>query len=381
MNSYLLIKVEGKNISKFLTRCHDHNIDILKSDIISYKEMIIKIRNTDYEKLVKIKSVYKITIISSTGFIKFKELLNKNKYFIIISILGILFLIYLCNIIFTVSIISSNSALNKKVQKDLESYGIKKYSLKKSYDEVNKIKEKLLEKYNDEIEWMEITDIGTKYEIKIVERKKPEKEEEKEYTNIVASKSGVIKKIYAEDGMKVVEENTYVNKGEIVISGAITKDDEVKSFVTAKGKVYAEVWYNVNIEFPLKYTEKKYTSNIKKIPYIKLGSKYITLGGYKNFDRKSIISLKNRLIPFEIGIESQREVKIINDKYTALEAKNKAILKAKEKILQSLDDGEFITSQKTLNFYAKDSKIVLDIFFSCYEEIGKEEKIIPDIEN
>lgn len=379
MNSYLLIRVEGKNISKFLTRCHINNIDILSSNVISHKEMIIKIRNIDYEKLNTIKSIYKITIISSTGFIKFKELLNKSKYFIVISIIGILFLIYLCNTIFTVNIISFNNDLNKKIKKDLESYGIKRYALKKSYNEVIKIKEKLLEKYNDEIEWMEITDIGTKYEIKIVERKKPKKEEEKEYTNIVASKSGVIKRIYAEDGMKVVEENTYVNKGEIIISGAIMKDEEVKSFVTAKGKVYAEVWYNVNIEFPLEYTEKKYTSNIRKTPYIKLGSKYVSLNRYKNFERKSITTLKNRLLPFEVGIESQREVKIINDKYSIEEAKSKAILKAKEQILQSLDEGEFITSQKTLNFYAKDSKIVLDIFFSCYEEIGKEEKIIPDI--
>lgn len=378
MTSYLFIKVEGRNISKFLTRCHSNNIDILNTNIISHKEMIIKIRNTEYDRLLEIKSIYKLTIISSSGFIKFKELLNKNKHFIIISIIGLLFLIYLCNTIFTVTIISSNSSLSKKIKKDLEEYGIKKYSLKKSYNKVSKIKENLLEKYNDQIEWMEITDIGTKYEIKIVERKKPSKEEEKEYTNIIASKSGVIKRIYAEDGMKVVEENTYVNKGEIIISGAIMKDEEVKSFVTAKGKVYAEVWYNVNIEFPLKYTEKQYTNNKKKTLYIKLADKYISRQKYENFDRKSIVSLKNRLIPFEIGIETQREVKIINDKYTIEEAKSKAILKAKEQILQTLDKDEYISSQKTLNFYAKDSKIVLDIFFSCYEEIGAEEKIIPE---
>ena len=157
------------------------------------------------------------------------------------------------------------------------------------------------------------------------------------------------------------------------------KDEDVKSFVEAKGKVYAEVWYNVNIEFPLKYTEKKYTNNYKKTFYIKLGNRYIAKKNYKNFDRKTIVSLKNKLIPFEIGIEKQREVKIINDKYTINEAKTRAILNAKEKILQSLDKGEYITSQKTLNFYAKDSKIILDIFFSCYEEIGEKEKIIPQI--
>ena len=156
------------------------------------------------------------------------------------------------------------------------------------------------------------------------------------------------------------------------------KDEEVKAFVNAKGKVYAEIWYNVNIEFPLKYTEKKYTNNKKKTLYIKLLDKYISKNKYKNFERKSLISLKNKMLPFEMGIENQREVKIINDKYTIEEAKSKAILKAKEQILQALDKDEYISSQKTLNFYAKDSKIVLDIFFSCYEEIGAKEKIIPE---
>ena len=45
--------------------------------------------------------------------------------------------------------------------------------------------------------------------------------------------------------------------------------------------------------------------------------------------------------------------------------------------LQSLDKDEYILDEKTLNFYQKDSKIVLDMFITCYEEIGKEEKIEP----
>ena len=269
MNSYLIIKVYGNNISKFINRCHKNNINIINIKKISYKEILIKINYNDYEKLNKIKTIYKLTIISSTGYLKFKELLNKYKFLIIFSILGILFLIYLSNTIFKINVISFNSELNKKVLRDLNSYGIKKYSLKKSYDEVSKIKEKLLEKYNNSIEWIEITDVGTTYEVKIVERKKPKSQKKLEYSNIVAGKSGVIKKIYAEDGMKMVDINTYVNKGDIIISGAITKDEEIKTLVEAKGKVYAEVWYNVNIEFPLKYTEKKYTNNKKKSFYIK----------------------------------------------------------------------------------------------------------------
>ena len=378
MNSYLILKVSGKNIPKFILRCKNNNINILKLEQISYKEALIKINYKDYDKLLKIKSIYDITLINNTGFLKFKELLNKHKYFLIMFTFGILFLIYLCNIIFEVDVISTNNELNNLIKKDLENYNIKKYKLKKSYKEKERIKSELLEKYNDTIEWIEITDVGTKYEVQVVERKKKVTEEKNEYTNIVASKSGVLRKIYAEEGVKVVDNNTYVNKGDIIISGAITKDEEIKRIVNAKGKVYAEVWYNVNIEFPLEYTEKKYTNEKKKSIYMRLGNKYISKRRFKNFERRKILSLKNRLVPFELGIEEEQKVNIINDKYTVEEAKKKAILSAKEKILQSLDKDEYITSQKTLKFYAKDSKIVLDIFFSCYEQIGKEEKIIPE---
>ena len=72
-----------------------------------------------------------------------------------------------------------------------------------------------------------------------------------------------------------------------------------------------------------------------------------------------------------------KEIKIINDTYNINEAKTKAKEKVKEKILQSLDKDEYILDEKTLNFYQKDSKIVLDMFITCYEEIGKEEKIEP----
>ncbi len=378
MNSYLILKVSGKNIPKFILRCKNNNINILKLEQISYKEALIKINYKDYDKLLKIKSIYDITLINNTGLLKFKELLNKHKYFLIMFTFGILFLIYLCNIIFEVDVISTNNELNNLIKKDLENYNIKKYKLKKSYKEKERIKSELLEKYNDTIEWIEITDVGTKYEVQVVERKKKVTEEKDEYTNIVASKSGVLRKIYAEEGVKVVDNNTYVNKGDIIISGAITKDEEIKKIVNAKGKVYAEVWYNVNIEFPLEYTEKKYTNEKKKSVYMRLGNKYISKRRFKNFERRKILSLKNRLVPFELGIEEEQKVNIINDKYTIEEAKKKAIFSAKEKILQSLDKDEYITSQKTLKFYAKDSKIVLDIFFSCYEQIGKEEKIIPE---
>ena len=83
------------------------------------------------------------------------------------------------------------------------------------------------------------------------------------------------------------------------------------------------------------------------------------------------------LIKSFIIYQNKFKIKIINDTYNINEAKIKAKEKVKEKILQSLDKDEYILDEKTLNFYQKDSKIVLDMFITCYEEIGKEEKIEP----
>lgn len=381
MNSYYIILIKGKNISRFLHKCKNNNINILNIKNISHNEEIIKINKKDYDKLLKIKSVYKLEIINSIGLLKFKELLKKNLIFIIMSIIGLIFLFALTNIIFEIKIISNNKKLNKIVIKKLESYNIKKYKFKKSYNEIQKIKKEVLDEFNNSIEWLEISDIGTKYEVKIVERKINKKIDNNNYINIVAKKSGIIKDIYAQAGEKQVNLNTYVNKGDIIISGIIKKGEEDKKYVHAKGKVYAEIWYDVTIEFPLNYTEKIYTNNKKKTLYMKLNNKYIKLKKYKYIESKPIKKLSNRLIPFEIGIEEEKEVKIINDKYTKEEAIKKAKISAKEKVLQSLDKDEYIIDEKVLNFREKNSKIVLDMFFTCYEEISKEEKFNPASEN
>lgn len=377
MNSYYIVSIKGKNINNFLHKCNQNNINILRIKNISNKEILITINTYDINKLFKIKSIYKIKIMNSKGALKLKEILNRNLILIIFFFLGIIFLSVLSNTIFNVQIIGDNKELNEKIEKILNQNGIRNYQFKKSYKELNKIKNNIMEEFKDEIEWIEITNVGTKVEVKIVERKLPVKNTSKEYTNIVAGKSGVIRKIYAEEGEKQVLLNTYVNKGDIIISGEITKEEDVKKYVHAKGKVYAEVWYNVTIEFPLKYKEKIYTKNKCKRLYMKLSDKYISLSKYKTFERKKLHSLKNKRVPFEIGIEEEREVKIINDKYSINEAKIKAIEKAKEKVLQTLDNNEYIISEKPLNFKEKNSKIVLEMFFSCFEEISKEQKLIP----
>ena len=144
--------------------------------------------------------------------------------------------------------------------------------------------------------------------------------------------------------------------------------------------MYAETWYNVKISYPLYYKEKVYLKDYKYTPFIKINNKYYNLFNYKNNINIPIISYKNKLIPFEIGICKLRKIKIINKKYSIYQAKKKAIKISKEKVLQRLDKDSFIINEKTLKFYSNSSKIDMEVFFSVYENIAKEEINIDEID-
>ncbi len=76
-------------------------------------------------------------------------------------------------------------------------------------------------KRND-ISWIGINIKGTNVIVKIVKaEEKPEIVNNTDYCNIIASKSGVITKIVAQNGTAIVKEGDKVEKGDILIAGFI----------------------------------------------------------------------------------------------------------------------------------------------------------------
>lgn len=373
------INVKGKNIERFVYRLIENNIELLEINKINYKEIELKIYKKDYKKIQKIKTIYKIKIIEVYGLLKIKQIFEKNKIFIGSLIMGIILLIILSNFIFKVEVIHTNSELRNLVLQSLSEYGIEKFHLKKDYDELNEIKKKILTKYSDKIEWLEINEYGTKYEIRLEERKINKIKEKNNYQNIIAKKSAIIKSISADKGEIIKQVNDYVNKGDVVISGSIYLNDEIKDIVRAEGQIYGEVWYKTIVEYPLYYRENKYTNNKKNIFVIKFLNKNIELSFdhflNKEIQEKEIVS--NQLLPIKLVYQNQQEIVKIKKDYTQPEAIKKANEIAKEKIESKLNDKEYIISQKNLKINTKGSKIIVESFFAVnenitdYEEIGE----------
>lgn len=367
------VKVNG-NTHRFLLKC---NINLINIKYISSKEIIIKINKDDYKKILKIHG-FKYKIIDRYGFDKIKYIIKKYNIFIISFIMGIILLFILSSIIFDIDINSDNKELNNIIKKELEIYGIEKYKLKKSFNDNNKIKNLIKEKYKNNIEWIEITNKGTKVIVNIIERKVYKSKEDDKYYSIIAKKSGFIKQIEVTNGIKLVDENNFVNKGDIIISPDIYLNEDIKGRVSARGKVYASVWYKVICEYPLNYREVIYTGKKRKILFFKIGNKYFELFKYKNFDRKEIYSVKDKLTNISFGIEEIEKVDINYKKYSNKEATKLAKEKSYDTIEKKLGKDEYIISQKTLKFNSNGSKIILEMFFSVYEEISLKRVIEGD---
>ena len=377
-SSSIKIKVTGRNINNFLKRLINNNINIEKVIPISHKEIDLIINYQDLDKVLKLKTIYNIKIIRYYGKLRIIKRIKKD-IFILSSLLISLLLIYtLSNIIFKVEVIHSNKNIIKLVTKELEDNGIKKYKFVKNYQEIEKIKNKILEENKDTLEWLEIIREGTKYTIRVEERIINNKPKDNKIYNIVASKNAVIKNIYAESGEKIRSINTYVKKGDIIISSDITLPNNEKISKTASGKVQGEVWYNINIEYPYQYHEIKYTGNKKKVLVLNLLNKRISFFDfhkYKTFNRNIKYIFNNNITPISLIYEDEYETNIINEVYDYNTAREKAITKAKEKILEKYPNIKDINNIKIIKEEDKKNKISLNLFVTCLEDITEYQEV------
>ena len=377
-SSSIKIKVTGRNINNFLKRLINNNINIEKVIPISHKEIDLIINYQDLDKVLKLKTIYNIKIVRYYGKLRIIKRIKKD-IFILSSLLISLLLIYtLSNIIFKIEVIHSNNNIIKLVTKELEDNGIKKYKFVKNYQEIEKIKKKILEENKDTLEWLEIIREGTKYTIRVEERIINNKPKDNKIYNIVASKNAVIKNIYAESGEKVRSINTYVKKGDIIISSDITLPNNEKIPKTASGKVQGEVWYNINIEYPYQYHEIKYTGNKKKVLVLNLLNKRISFFDfhkYKTFNRNIKYIFNNKITPISLIYEDEYETNIINEVYDYNTAREKAITKAKDKMLEKYPNIKDITNIKIIKEEDKKNKISLNLFVTCLEDITEYQEV------
>lgn len=374
-NNYVKVQVEGKNVNNYLIWLIKQRINIFNLKVIKHNQLELIIEYKSYKILKKYSKTYKITIIKKYGYLKLLDILKNKLYIFIALLIGIVFLYLSSNLIFSIDVIYNDQEIVKMIIKELKKHGIDKYKIKKDYKYLNQVKEDILKENKETLEWLEIVEDGTKYIIKLVERKKEIENEKFEFQSITSTKEAIITNIKAYSGEKIKEINDYVKKDEIIVNGILTKPDGKIIYKKADAVVLGNVWYKVDIEYPYAYSEEKTTGKSKEVYVIKFINKKIPLFSYKKYKEFEVetqkIILENNILPISLSKEKQYEVEVKEEIYTWEEAIFNAIELSKKKLLESNNKILKINNVEILKKQTIGSKIKLHLFISVDEDITK----------
>lgn len=367
MNRFVIFSYDNINDNYVLKKMMSLNLEfhVVKSTLhrkyikIKYEEFLI-LEKYDYKKVVK----YERTI----GIYAVKEYTKKNIAKFTVTLLIILNIYLSSFLIIKVNIKTDDQNLKYKINSILMDENVEPISIKKDFSRIDKIKKELLMKFNSELEWIEIEKKGYMYNIYLIKRKNVSNNKKNNRCNYVAKKSGNIKSIIAHSGVLLVQENNYVNAGDILISGEIIYNEEIKNNVCASGYITAEVWYKVNTSYPLRKTRYYYD----KYPFynvtFNLFGKQIKMFKPKYNYEKTVKKIGNNNIGIMVKKSYRKRHKKIQ--YSVDVATKKAIKFGEKSLMRKLPRNSKIISENILKKEQKNDKILIELLVAVEEEIG-----------
>lgn len=390
LTGYVTILVEGINPELFLQQCVDKGIVIWNINKKSHESCVANIRLQDERKVNDISNddVYTITVTERSGLPVIAKKLVGRKEILFSIIICLMLVLYLSNIIWDIKINGVPKDIEKKITKQLSTYGVHTGALSFSLDSPSIVQQKLLHDI-PELLWVGVEKKGTTYQIEVVEKTIVEKKKVKGPSNLVAAKKGVVTYVYVAKGMPKVKVNDYVEPGDLLVSGNISevkdedKDNEKEkkepNLVEAVGEVVARTWYEVSVTVPLKAEYQELTGEKDKKLYLGLGGFQVPFWGFGSSEFEHIQKEVSRTplhffkweLPINI-IESIRHEKTYRtEKRTKKEAIEIGKEQAKKELLLRLDKNAKVISEKVLHESAGNGKVKLILYLTVEENIAK----------
>ena len=351
---YVRITVEGYYIERFINICTTSKILIWNLKREKGVRLHLNIGIKDFYEAIKIakKLKCKIKITKKRGIPFIINRYRKRKIFVILLI-TISILIYISTgYVWNVEIQVEDNYEISNIKEDLEEAGLL-IGMRKNKIETEEITNKIRLKRSD-ISWIGIELKGTNAIVKIVKAKEaPEIINENEYTNIVATKDGIITNIIAQNGTLQVKNGDSVQKGQILIKGEMEGKYTGIRYVHSLGEVEAIVKYEKTEKFYYKKEENVRTGNKEEKYKIKLNNFqinfYKTLSNFKIYDtieeNKKLKIFSNIYLPISVIKITNYELEQINNTYSLEDAVKIETEKLENEIELEIDKNSTILRQ------------------------------------
>ncbi|MGJ9457004.1 sporulation protein YqfD [Oceanobacillus sp. CF4.6] len=392
---YVTILVKGTAPELFFQKCASEGVpvwNVKKRDKESC-EGDISLSDIKQMKQIRRKTIYKVTFTRRNGYPFIVNRFLKKKPLVFGLLISILFFLVLSNIIWEVKIKGVPKDIEEKIDKQLTAYGVHPGAWLFSLDTPTEIQQKLIQDI-PELLWAGVDQKGTTFYLEGVEKIIVQEADPEQPRNLVASKKGVITKMYVSKGTPMVRVNDYVELGDILVSGDVQPADSTDSEekeqestiepIAAEGEILANTWYEVSLTIPLKYNYQQLTGDKESKFFLKTGDFQLPIWGFgePSFNEIHREVTENKInflkweLPFSVIKTVLSEKEIVEGERTKEEAIEVGIEQAIIQLQQELGLDAKILSEKVLHESVERGKVKLNLYISVEENIVKQVPLV-----
>jgi similar to stage IV sporulation protein len=381
---YVKLKLTGKQKEAFINLAAEHKLQLwdIRFKASDAAEFRILLRHFFRLRPLLRKTSCKIHVLERYGAPFFLDKLGTRKFLIVGMLLFTTLLFLISSVIWQVKVVGNDKIKTAYILEVAKQQGIHPWQWKfklKSPESLSKE----LQRQIPSASWIGVQIQGSQLTIEVVESAKPEDKPLLNTRHLVASTNAIITQIKAEKGMPMVKINSFVRKGDVLISGLIGSVPNQR-VVVAKGIVMGEVWYTSKIEVPLVLKQNSYTGDSAQKLYIVIGNRALQVSGYrqKKFDLFSKESVRKSLqwhkwtLPIGWIHESLQETQILEQKRNQEEAATIGMQQAQASVLHGMSPDTRITAQKVLHERVENGKVYMEVHFEVEQSIVQEQPII-----
>lgn len=379
----ILIRVDGFFTERFINLCLKKGIVLRDIKKAGETRMYAKISISDFRRISDAarKTRSRISIVKKSGLPFLMHRYRKRK----IAAAGVL-LLFVMFFFFNSRIMGIDIKGNERIETEavenlLESFGVYRGAKIRGIDKV-KIQNEMMTAL-DNIAWIGVNIHGSRVYIEIKERLDTEESGENNAPcDIVAARDGIIEELNIREGQSMVKKNEFVEKGDLLVSGAMDSQVSGIRYVHSYGEVFALTECEKACDYSLNISEKQPTGKKTKKHSIYFGDKALKLflkaePKYKNYE---MVSKLKKLKFFNIALQTdlfyEYEFKNITlTEKEAFEAGKKQLSEEMKKEISDTSKG-FEIKNISAKYYKKNAETIeVTVKFEMRENIAEQRNI------
>mgnify|MGYP001209448662 FL=1 len=384
LRGYVKVEIRGGRLEKLLNLLVERRL--LPWDIVveNGERAVMHIHVRDFFRLRPLlkETGCRVHVIGRHGLPFFLDKLAGRKFFAAGIILFIIGIYALSSVVWSVSVDGNEKLGKEQILQAAKQVGIYPLQWKfrlKDPDALSKGMHRLL----PGVAWIGVEVYGTQVRIKVVESREPDPAPLMSPRHLIASRNALVTEIFTEKGRPLVKPNTYVRKGDVLISGIVGEGPN-QQVVVAKGKVKGLVWYTSVIEVPLAQKIKVYTGEKKSRSYLMIGNRGLKVAGfgnppftdYETIVNRTTVQWRDFKLPFGWLTEKLMAMQYVERPVDREEARKRGMDQAKADLLLEAGPGAVVVAEKILHERVENGKVYMEAHFEVEQYIAEELPII-----